>query len=86
MRFTPRADDMRTRSRQAVGLSEVQEGWEAPGSDAAPACAAPATSAAARRALTFSADEIERHRLYFFLKGTSYKTTQMNLLLGGAEQ
>ena len=25
-------------------------------------------------------------RLYFFLKGTSYKTAQMNLLLCGAEQ
>ena len=33
----PRADDMRARSRRAVGLPEVQEGWEAPGGDVAPA-------------------------------------------------
>jgi hypothetical protein len=32
---------------RAIGLSEVQEGWEAPGSDAAPACAALAPAAAA---------------------------------------
>jgi hypothetical protein len=44
----PRADDMRTRSRPAIGLSEVQEGWEAPGSDDAPASTTPAPAAAGR--------------------------------------
>jgi hypothetical protein len=29
LRAAPRADDMRARSRRAVGLPEMQEGWEA---------------------------------------------------------
>jgi hypothetical protein len=40
-------DDMRSRPRRAVGLSEVQEGRKAPGSDVAPACPALAPAAAA---------------------------------------
>ena len=39
--------DMRSRPRRAVGLSEVQEGRKAPGSDDAPACPALAPAAAA---------------------------------------
>jgi hypothetical protein len=38
---------MRSRPRRAVGLSEVQEGRKAPGSDVAPACPALAPAAAA---------------------------------------
>jgi hypothetical protein len=38
---------MRSRPRRAVGLSEVQEGRKAPGSDDAPACPALAPAAAA---------------------------------------
>ena len=48
MRAPPRADDMRARSRRAIGLSEVQDGWEAPGGYAAPACAALSPSIAGR--------------------------------------
>ena len=47
-RTPARADDMRARSRPAVGLPEVQEGWEASGSDIAPAIAALAPSVAGR--------------------------------------
>jgi hypothetical protein len=45
MRVAARGDDMRARPRWAIGLSEVQEGREAPGCDAAPAYATPATCA-----------------------------------------
>ena len=48
MRAPPRADDMRARSSRALGLSEVQDGWEAPGGYAAPACAALSPSIAGR--------------------------------------
>jgi hypothetical protein len=44
LRVAPRADDMRARSRRAAGLSVVQESWEAPSRDVAPAYAAPAAS------------------------------------------
>lgn len=37
-RAAPRRYDMRARSRRAIGLSEMQECREAPGSDVAPAC------------------------------------------------
>src|ERR1700722_17719981 len=47
MRPAPRADDMRPRPRRAAGLPEVQEGWQAPGCNAAPACPALAPAAAA---------------------------------------
>src|ERR1019366_9457406 len=47
MRASPRADDMRPRPRRAAGLPEVQEGWQAPGCNAAPACPALAPAAAA---------------------------------------
>ena len=46
MRPAPRADDMRPRPRRAAGLPEVQEGWQAPGCNAAPACPALAPAAA----------------------------------------
>src|SRR5450830_1917398 len=47
MRASPRADDMRPRPRRAAGLPEVQEGWQAPGCNAARACPALAPAAAA---------------------------------------
>src|SRR6202140_5313057 len=47
MRPAPRADDIRPRPRGAAGLPEVQEGWQAPGCNAAPACPALAPAAAA---------------------------------------
>jgi hypothetical protein len=47
MRASPRADDMRPRPRRAAGLPEVQEGWQARGRNAAPACPALAPAAAA---------------------------------------
>src|SRR5665648_161078 len=47
MRASPRADDMRPRPRRAAGLPEVQEGWQAPGCNAAPACPALAPAAVA---------------------------------------
>jgi hypothetical protein len=43
-RTPARADDMRARSRPAVGLSEVQERRQTPSGHAAPACTAPAAS------------------------------------------
>jgi len=45
MQVAPRADNVRARSRRAVGMSEVQEGWKASGRDIAPARAAPKASA-----------------------------------------
>src|SRR5258708_39180952 len=48
LRPTPRADDMRPRSRRAAGLPEEQEGWQAPGCNAAQACPALAPAAAGK--------------------------------------
>ena len=44
-RASPCTDDISARSRQPIGLSEVQEGWEASGGHATPTHAAPAACA-----------------------------------------
>lgn len=54
LRAASRADDMRARYRPKVGLSEVQEGREAPGSDVALACAALTPSSATEQQMTTS--------------------------------